>query len=146
MRDAPPWMRELASEELHIGGFTNVQLEHPVIDLSELSADRDAERALDFFLAACIERGAGAARVRCGRGARGRRLIARAASQFKPALVRIDGDNVALMRYFDVYLKAGADLTAAAGARIAATLENALAACRDDRENERERDPHGHQE
>jgi hypothetical protein len=139
-------MRELASEELHIGGFTNVQLEHPVIDLSELAADRDAERALDFFLAACIERGATAARVRCGRGERGRRLIARVASQFKPVLGRIDGDNVALMRYFDVYLKAGADLTAAAGARIAATLESALAACRDDRENERERDPHGHQE
>jgi hypothetical protein len=143
---APAWMRALASEELHIGGFTNVQLEHPVIDLSTVSEDRDAERALDFFLGACIARAASVGRVHCGRGQRGRTLIARAASSFKPALVRIDGDNVALMRYFDVYLKPSADLTAAAGARIAGTLESALAACQNDPENERERDPHGHQE
>jgi len=143
---APAWMRALASEELHIGGFTNVQLEHPVIDLSTVSEDRYAERALDFFLAACIARGATVGRVRCGRGARGRRLIARAASKFRPALARIDGDNVALMRYFDVYLKPGAGLTAAAGARIARTLESVLAACQDGPEQERERDPDGHQE
>jgi len=124
---APNWMRDLASDELHIGGFTNVQLEHPVLDVSGLADDLDrAERALTFFLAACVARGAAVARVHAGSGARGRELIALASKSFKRAIARIDGDNVALVRYFDVYLRAADEIAPHSGMLLARHVRRAL--------------------
>ena len=46
LRGAPGEFRELASDALHIGGFTNVCFEHPVLDLRGVADDARADRAL----------------------------------------------------------------------------------------------------
>jgi hypothetical protein len=127
-------MRDLASDELHVGGFTNVQLAHPVLDVSGLADDLErAERVLAFFLAACVARGAAVARVHTGSGARGRELIAHASKSFGRAITRIDGDNVALVRYFDLYLRAPEEIAPHSGMLLARHVRRALAPEREGR-------------
>ena len=63
LRRAPDEFRELASDALHIGGFTNVRLEHPVLDLRGVADEARADRALAFFAAAALLHGAAIARV-----------------------------------------------------------------------------------
>ncbi|MBM4244948.1 MAG: hypothetical protein FJ148_14225, partial [Deltaproteobacteria bacterium] len=60
---APDELRRLASDELHIGGFTNVRLDHPVLDLREVVDDALGSGAVVFFAAAALLRGATVARV-----------------------------------------------------------------------------------
>jgi len=140
--DAPPWLdtlaavvaaapealRALASEELHIGGFTNVQLAHPVLDLRALAGEDASARALAFFLAATLLQGATLARIHVARGADGVRLARLARRQFRAALARVDDENVALLRYFDVYLHPAAEIEAKAGVRMVRLVTAALAA------------------
>ncbi|HEY8516016.1 MAG TPA: hypothetical protein VIS07_10930 [Candidatus Binatia bacterium] len=123
---APAWMRERASSALHIGGFTNVALEHPVLDAGANLDDDAAERVLVFFLAAAIVHGATLARVHCGSAARGRVLADAARRTLRGAATRIDDDNVALLRYFDVYLKPPSDLTPRTGERLRQAAQRAV--------------------
>jgi len=123
---APGSLRVLASDELHIGGFTNVRLEHPVLDVRAVADAALAERALLFFLAGALVRGATLARVQVARGAHGAQLAALVRRQLRAAVARVDDENVSLLRYFDVYLRPAADVPQVAGARlvrlVAATL------------------------
>ena len=122
-------MRELASEELHIGGFTDVQLEHPVVDVAPLAeAPERSQAAVVFFLCACMLRGATIARVHVASSAQGRALIDTMRRAGRGAIARIDGENVALMRYFDLYLKPLDELSQRSAATLARTLERALSA------------------
>jgi len=126
-RAAPPWMRALASEELHIGGFTNVQLAHPVIDLRPLSNEERALRAAAWFCGASIAAGASVARFHCGAAATGPTVAAHVRRRFSGALSRVDDESVALLRYFDVYLKPTEEISDAAGSRALAAMRHALA-------------------
>lgn len=119
-------MRELASAELHIGGFTNVQLEHPVIDLSRVAEDEAASRGLVFFLAAALAAGAQVARVHAGRSPRAVALASLAKRQLRGAVARVDDDNLRLLRYFDVYLHPADVIRPATGERVVRLLGEAL--------------------
>jgi hypothetical protein len=123
---APPWMRALASDELHIGGFTNVQLAHPVIDLRSLADEERVLRAAAWFCGAAIAAGASVARFHCGATA-GRAVAAHVRRRFGGALSRVDDESVALLRYFDVYLKPSEQISDAAGSRALAATRHALA-------------------
>ena len=125
---APEELRALASEELHIGGFTNVRLEHPVLDLRPLEDDGLAERALLFFLAGALLQGAAVARVHVRNGARGKDLATLARRRLRPAVARVDDESVALLRYFDVYLRPSASLDEKAGGQLVRAVARALAA------------------
>jgi hypothetical protein len=124
---APEAWCALASDELHIGGFTNVQLAHPVLDLRTVADEDASSRALAFFVAAALLRGATVARIHVARGADGARLARLARRQFRAALERVDDESVALLRYFDVYLRDVATIEPAAGRRMARLLGAALA-------------------
>jgi hypothetical protein len=124
---APSWMRALASPELHIGGFTDVQLAYPMIDLRSLDDDGTTLRAAVWFCAAVIARGALVARLHCGRAARGSAMAARLRRDFRGSLVRIDDEGLALLRYFDIYPKANEEISDAAGQRALAAMRRALA-------------------
>jgi hypothetical protein len=126
VEQAPQWLCDLASDELHIGGFTQAQLAHPVIDVARLGGDAEAEQAVIFFVAACLAADVRAGRVQCGRGPRGTALIGFARRNLRSAIERIDGENVALLRYFDVYLKAAGEIGQTAGLKIAHSLAAAL--------------------
>ncbi|MBY0278093.1 hypothetical protein K2Z84_22390, partial [Candidatus Binatia bacterium] len=60
---APAAFRALASDELHIGGFTNVRLAHPVLDAREIADETRAADAVVFFVAGAVLQGATLARV-----------------------------------------------------------------------------------
>ena len=119
-------MRELASPSLHIGGFTNVSLEHPVLDVSGDVSEERATRAVVFFLATALADGAAIARVQCGSAARGRALAAVVRRELRGATERMDDESLALMRYFDVYLKTPDAIAERTGARLVAALGRAL--------------------
>jgi hypothetical protein len=122
---APPWMRSRAAPELFVGGFTQAWLEVPVLSLTEL-AESEAGRVVVFFLAACLARGVGIARVECPDRSRTGHLIAHVEQTFAGALRSLDGENAALMGYFDAYLEPPGDVREQAGDRIAARLAEAL--------------------
>lgn len=124
---APCALRALASDELHIGGFTNVQLDHPVLDLRAVPEDRESERALAFFLAAALLHGATVARVHVARGDAGRRLARLARRRYGAVLERVDDESVALLRYFDAYLRPATAIDEAAGRTLARRVAAALA-------------------
>jgi hypothetical protein len=123
---APDELRALASDQLHIGGFTNVRLDHPVLDLRAVEDDALAARALAFFTAAALLRGATAARVHVRREDAGT-LPRRAKRELRGIVRRVDDENAALMRYFDLHLRAPAEVRADAGRRLARRVAEALA-------------------
>lgn len=123
---APDELRALASDELHVGGFTNVRLDHPVLDLREVADDALAARALVFFAAAALLRGATVARVHVRRADAGT-LPRRAKRDLRGVLLRVDDENASLMRYFDLHLRAPAAVRADAGRRLARLVAEALA-------------------
>jgi len=123
---APDELRGLASSELYIGGFTDVRLEHPVLDLRGVSDDALATRALAFFVAGSLLGGASVARVHVASGVQGVALARAARRSFKAVLARVDDESVALLRYFDLYLHADPALDATAAARLTRTVERAL--------------------
>ena len=127
MARVPAELRGLASEELHIGGFTNVRLEHPVLDLRGVDDDARAAGALAFFAAAALLRGATVARVHVRREHAGV-LPRRARSDLRGVLVRVDDDSASLLRYFDLYLRPEAEIGAQAGRRLAKLVAGAVAA------------------
>lgn len=123
--DAPEWMRERASAELHIGGFTQAQLDTPVLDLLGLDDVEAAARTTVFFLIVAAASGASVARVQCdARSAGG--LVKAARNTAADAIARIDDENVSLMRYFDVFLEPADSLSNDAGARLIDALKAAL--------------------
>jgi hypothetical protein len=124
--DAPESLRELASDELHIGGFTNVQLAHPLLDLRGVGEAVERERALAFFLGAALLRGATVARVHAASGAEAARLARIARRRLAPALARVDDESTALLRYFDAYLVPAETIEAAAGKRLAGAVKTLL--------------------
>jgi hypothetical protein len=119
-------MRARAAPELFVGGFTQVWLGVPVLSLAGLDGARDQVRAVAFFLAASLASGARVARVECPDPARAPALIAAAEAAFAAALESIDGENATLMGYFDVYLKAAADVAEGEGDRIATGLAESI--------------------
>ncbi|MEW6272282.1 MAG: hypothetical protein AB1689_23615 [Thermodesulfobacteriota bacterium] len=119
-------MRARASAALHIGGFTNVALEHPVLDAGTDLGEDDAERVLVFFLAAALLHGATVARVHCGGAVRGRALAGAAKRLLRGAIARVDDDNVALLRYFDVYLKRPSEVGPRTGSRLCDAARRAV--------------------
>jgi hypothetical protein len=123
---APDELRVLASTELHIGGFTSVRLEHPVLDLRAVADDVLAGRALAFFVAGALLSGASVARVHVRAGPPGALLARAARRSFRPALARVDDESVALLRYFDLYLQPADALDPAARGRLVRALERAL--------------------
>ncbi len=125
---APDELRGLASSELHIGGFTDVRLEHPVLDLRGVADDALATRALAFFVAGSLLGGATIARVHVASGAQGVALARAAKRSFKPVLGRVDDESVALLRYFDLYLQDAPALDAAAAQRLVRAVERAVLA------------------
>jgi hypothetical protein len=126
LADAPAELRTLASDQLHIGGHTNVRLEHPVLDLREVEDDALATRALDFFVVAALLAGATVARVHVRRGVQTTLLPERARRALRGALRRVDDESVTLLRYFDAYLKPLDDVSVASGRRLLAVVEQAL--------------------
>lgn len=126
LRRAPDELRALASDELHIGGFTNVRLEHPVLDLRDAAGDVLAQRALAFFTAAALLHGATIARVHVRREDAAS-LPRRARRDLRGVVTRIDDENVVLLRYFDLYLPSPDAVPPEAGARLAKLLARALA-------------------
>jgi hypothetical protein len=124
---APEDLRALASAELHIGGFTNVQLEHPVLDLRAIDDAEASARALIFFLAAALLREARIARIHVASGSAGAALAKLARKHFRAALERVDDESVSLLRYFDLYLRPATDIEPAAGTRIARHVAGVLA-------------------
>lgn len=124
--DAPAWMRALASRELHIGGFTQAELPYPVLDAAGAPDDAAAERLLLFFVAASALDGAAIARVQCGRGARGGALARTSRRALRGVVARVDDENLALMRYFDLHLVEPAKIAAASGRRFARSVANAV--------------------
>jgi hypothetical protein len=102
-------MRTRAAPELFVGGFTQAWLDVPVLSLDGLDEDA-SERALLFFLTACLCRGATTARVEQPDRARLAASIAAAESGLGDAVQSIDADNAALMGYFDVYLVAADEI------------------------------------
>lgn len=125
---APEELRGLASSELHIGGFTDVRLEHPLLDLRAVTDDVLATRALAFFVAGALLGGATVARVHVASGVQGVALARAARRAFKPVLARVDDESVALLRYFDLYLHDAPALDAAAASRLVRTVERAMQA------------------
>lgn len=123
---APSWMRERASAALHIGGFTNVRLEHPVLDVAHGVDDADAVRAATFFLAAALLHGAALGRIQCGSGERARALATAVRRALRGAVERVDDENAALLRYVDVFLRAPEALDDATGARLARAAARAV--------------------
>ena len=126
--DAPEWMRALASAELHIGGFTNVQLDHPVLDATGAPDDEAAGRALLFFAGASLVHGAAIARVHCGRGPRGPHLARLARTELRGAVARVDDESLRLVGYFDLYFKPAAAIAPAVGTRIRRAVGQAVGA------------------
>ena len=125
LQRAPEELRALASDELHIGGFTNVQLEHPMLDLREVADEALAARALTFFAAAALLRGAALARVHVHRELAD--AVARHAKrELRGVVQRIDDANVSLLRYFDLYLQPLAEVADGAGTRLAKSVARAL--------------------
>jgi hypothetical protein len=118
---APDELRALASDELHIGGFTNVRLAHPVLDLREIADEARAARALLFFAAAALLRGATLARVHVRRE-HATALPHHAKRELRGVAQRIDDDNAGLLRYFDLYLLPLAEVRDAAGTRLVASV------------------------
>jgi hypothetical protein len=96
-------MRARAASELFVGGFTQVWLDVPVLSLAGLD-DEHAERAVVFILTAALCRGATTVRIEQPDRARLARSLAVAEEGLEGAIERIDGENAALMGYFDVYL------------------------------------------
>lgn len=123
---APAELRARASSELHIGGFTNVRLEHPVLDLRGGVAEDLAARAVVFFVAAALLGAARVARVHVDTGAQGTTLARLARRSFKSLLLRVDDESVALVRYFDLYLQPNPTLAPDAAARLVRAVERAL--------------------
>lgn len=123
---APEELRALASPELHIGGFTNVRLDHPVLDLRAVEDDAHAVRALAFFTAAALLRGATVARVHVRRDHAGS-LARRARRDLRGVLLHVDDENASLLRYFDLHLRPAAAVRAEAGRGLARLLVDALA-------------------
>lgn len=121
---APATLRALASDELHIGGFTNVQLAHPVLDLRAVTDPALALQALTFFVVAAMLGGATVARVQVRR--EDADLARRAKRELRAALARVDDESVALLRYFDLYLQPIDALDDAAGRALVRRLERAL--------------------
>ena len=125
VRRAPDELRALASDELHIGGFTNVRLEHPVLDLRDVADEALAARALAFFAAASVLRDAAVARVHVRRE-HASVLPRRAKSELRGLLARIDDENASLLRYFDLYLQPAASLSSEAGRRLVKLVAGAF--------------------
>jgi len=125
---APDDLRALASSELHIGGFTNVRLEHPVLDLRGVAEHERALRALTFFVAGALLATASVARVHVDTAAQGTALARAARRSFRPVLAHVDDASVALLRYFDLYLDARRELDPATAARLLRAVERALRA------------------
>jgi hypothetical protein len=119
-------MRERASAELHVGGFTNIRLEHPVLDVASGLTDEDAVRAASFFLAAAVLHGAALGRIHCGSAARGRAVATAVRRALRGAIVRVDDENVALVRYLDVYLRSSDAVDDATGARLVRAAARAV--------------------
>ena len=69
---------------------------------------------------------AAVARVHVRRGAQASLLPQRARRELRGALLRVDDESVALLRYFDAYLLPLDDVSAASGRRLLAVLERAL--------------------
>ncbi len=121
---APEWMRERAAAELHIGGFTQAQLETPVLEVSDLDDTDAAQCATVFFLAVALAAGASIARVHCAPTAAAG-LVAASREALGAAIHHVDDENVSLMRYFDVSLETTHTLTSDDAARLVAALERA---------------------
>jgi hypothetical protein len=119
-------MRSRAAPELFVGGFTQVWLEVPVLSLASLDDETRARRAVVFFLAACLARSAAIARIEIASPARARDLIAATEASFAGALRTVDGENVGLMGYFDVYLSRPEDVPEDVGRRLAGALADAI--------------------
>lgn len=129
---APAALRALASHELHVGGFTNVRLEHPVLDLRGVADEARAADAIVFLTAGALLHGATLARVHLRRE-HAASLPARARRALRGVLLRVDDENVGLLRYFDLYLAPLAEIGDQAGARLRRAVERAVAAAsRDD--------------
>ncbi|MDG2308865.1 MAG: hypothetical protein P8R42_30145 [Candidatus Binatia bacterium] len=123
---APAWMRERASAELHIGGFTQTQLETPVLEVSDLGDAEAAARAVIFFLVVAAASNASVARVQCGRGDAAARLVEATRDALGETLRKVDDENVSLMLYFDVFLAPSDSISPEQGARLLQALEGAL--------------------
>lgn len=123
---APIALRALASEELHIGGFTNVRLEHPVLDLRDVRDEERAAGALVFFASGALLHGATLARVHVRRE-HAAALSGGAKRALRGILRRVDADNVHLLRYFDLYLTSLAEIGDAAGTRLTRAVERIVA-------------------
>jgi hypothetical protein len=121
---APAWMRALASAELHIGGMTNVQLAHPVLDVGPAADEEAASRAVVFFVAACAAHDAALGRVCCP-PAWSASLADVVRARLGTITERVDDECASLMGYFDVYLRGLADDDPAGGV-VEAALEAAL--------------------
>lgn len=121
---APKWMRERASAELHIGGFTQAQLATPVLDVSDLDDTAAARKAVVFFLVVAAAAEAQVARILCDRSS-APALTSAAATLAGHAIERIDDENAALMRYFDVFLRPPTVITEEAGLELVEALEEA---------------------
>jgi hypothetical protein len=118
-------MRTRAAPELFVGGFTQVWLDVPVLALDGLDEDA-SERALLFFLTACLCRGATTARVEQRDRTRLPRSIAIVEEGLGEAIAAIDGENAALMGYFDVYLLPAGRLSEAAARGFEVRVARAL--------------------
>lgn len=125
VRQAPDELRRLASDELHIGGFTNVRLAHPVLDLREVVDDTLGSGAVAFFTAAALLRGATVARVHVRRE-HAATLPRRAKRDLRGVLARVDADSASLLLYFDLYLRPVAEVRADAGRRLVNLVATAL--------------------
>lgn len=123
---APDELRGLASSELHIGGFTDVRLEHPLLDLRDVADDALATRALTFFVAGALLGGAAVARVHVASGVQGVALARAARRSFKAVLARVDDESIALLRYFDLYLHPSPALDEPAATRLLRAVERAV--------------------
>lgn len=118
---APAELRALASDELHIGGFTNVRLAHPVLDAREIADEAQATDAVVFFVAGAVLHGATLARVHVRRE-HATTLPGRVRRALRGVLRRTDHDNVLLLRYFDVYLTPLAEIADRPGSRLASAV------------------------
>ena len=118
---APDWMRACASTELHIGGFTQAQLDTPVLDLASIAEPEHVTRALTFFLIVALAAGASVARVQCATH-RGDELAREAEQILGDACARLDAENVRLMRYFDVFFPSSSAIPDAHGQALADAL------------------------
>jgi len=124
---APDWMRKRASPELYIGGFTQARLDTPVLEAAGLPDVDQAARAVVFFVVTALAGGAAVARVQCGDAADPALLARAARDALGSALVRIDDENVALMRYFDLFLAPAKALPPAERRHMLKALEHATA-------------------